>query len=38
MIDNVYTNLNPNNVLGEPDVWLLINVNGSDYVFPGYTP
>jgi hypothetical protein len=23
--------------LGTPDVWLKINVGGSDYVFPGYS-
>jgi hypothetical protein len=27
-----------NNVLGEPDVWLQINVNGTQYAFPGYLP
>jgi hypothetical protein len=36
MVDQVYTNLNPNNVLGEPDDWLIINVNGNDRYIPAY--
>jgi len=36
-IEEVYTNINPNYVCGEPDVWLQINVSGTDYVFPGYS-
>jgi len=27
---------NPNVVLGVPDIWLRINVDGTNYVFPGY--
>jgi hypothetical protein len=23
-------------ILGKPDIWLRINVDGTDYVFPGY--
>ena len=26
----------PNEFLGPPDVWLIINVSGTDYQFPGY--
>ena len=36
-VDSAYTNTNPNRVLGDPDVWLIINVAGGDYVFPGYS-
>ena len=35
-IESVYTNINPNRVVGDPDVWLIINVNGGDFVFPGF--
>jgi len=36
--DEQISNVGPQNVfLGPPDVWLIINVNGSDYQFPGYT-
>jgi hypothetical protein len=28
---------NPNIVLGVPDIWLRINIDGTNYVFPGYT-
>jgi SH3-like domain-containing protein len=36
-VDLVYTNSgNPNNVLGEPDIWLQINYSGTNYLFPGY--
>ena len=35
-VESVYTNTNPNRVVGDPDIWLIINVNGGDYVFPGY--
>ena len=27
---------NPNVVLGIPDIWLQINIDGTNYVFPGY--
>ena len=37
-LDTLYTNTAATNVaMGTPDVWLKINVNGTDYVFPGYT-
>ena len=37
-LDTIYTNTATTNVaMGTPDVWLKINVNGTDYVFPGYT-
>jgi hypothetical protein len=36
-VENVIGNNEDNNVLGTPDVWLRINVGGTNYVFPGYT-
>ena len=36
--DEIISNVGPPNVfLGTPDIWLTINVNGSAYVFPGYS-
>jgi hypothetical protein len=37
-IDGFYTNNNTNTAMGEPDVWLQMDVNGTAYVFPGYQP
>jgi len=34
--DTIYGNGAPNEFLGAPDVWLIINVSGTDYQFPGY--
>lgn len=34
----VLTNLDNDKLMGEPDIWLQINVNGTNYVFPGYIP
>jgi len=28
----------PNEYLGEPDQWLLIDINGTQYVIPAYLP
>ena len=37
-IDRLITNTaNTTDALGEPDVWLRINISGTNYVFPGYT-
>ena len=36
-VENVIGNNEDNNVLGTPDIWLRINVGGTNYVFPGYT-
>jgi hypothetical protein len=27
---------NPSNYMGEPNIWLKINISGTDYYFPGY--
>ena len=37
-VDGVWGNIQDFRVTGTPDVWLVINVNGTNYVFPGYVP
>jgi hypothetical protein len=32
----VYTNGDPSNILGEPDNWVEINIQGTTYKFPAY--
>jgi len=32
----VYTNGDPSNILGEPDNWVEINIEGTTYKFPAY--
>jgi hypothetical protein len=34
----VLTNENSNTLLGEPDTWLNININGTSYAIPAYIP
>ena len=36
-VESIVGNNTDNNVLGTPDIWLKINVGGTEYVFPGYT-
>jgi hypothetical protein len=36
MVDLVFSNLPPNNVLGEPDSWIEIIYAGNRYAVPGY--
>jgi hypothetical protein len=35
-IEALYTNTESDNAMGEPDEWLLIDINGTDYVIPAY--
>jgi hypothetical protein len=35
-VDQVYSNIPNNNVLGEPDVWIEIRHSGNTYSVPGY--
>jgi len=36
-VDGIWGNIQDFRVTGTPDVWLVINVSGGNYVFPGYT-
>jgi len=36
-VSDVVGNNNDSRVLGTPDIWLRINIGGTNYVFPGYT-
>jgi len=36
MVDLVFSNLPPNNVLGEPDQWIEIRHAGNNYAVPAY--
>ena len=35
-IERVFTNTDSDDAMGEPDEWLLIDINGTDYVIPAY--
>jgi hypothetical protein len=35
-VDQVYSNIPNNNVLGEPDAWIEIRYAGNKYSVPGY--
>jgi len=36
-VSDVVGNNNDSRVLGTPDIWLRVNIGGTNYVFPGYT-